>query len=90
MSEALILAMFVLAPATVLVQLPVRARRYFLAAAVTGLLAYSVLTGPALGGGALLVLPLALIGIIAAGVLIEAVALLRRLLGRKGSETAHG
>ena len=88
--QALILAMFVLAPAAVLAQLPVKARRYFLAAAVTALLAYAVLMGPALGGGALLVLPLALMGIIAAGLLIEAVGLVRRMLGKKGSEAAHG
>ena len=88
--QALILAMFVLAPAAVLAQLPVKARRYFLAAAVTALLAYAVLMGPALGGGALLVLPLALMGIIAAAVLIEAVAFARRMLGKKGSEATHG
>ncbi|HYW15660.1 MAG TPA: hypothetical protein VE891_05850 [Allosphingosinicella sp.] len=88
--QALILAMFVLAPATVLAQLPAKARRYFLAAAVTALLAYAVLMGPALGGGALLVFPLALMGIIAAALLIEAVALARRLTGKKGSPAAHG
>ncbi len=88
--QALILAMFVLAPATVLAQLPARARRYFLAAAVSALLAYAVLMGPALGGGALLVLPLALMGIIAAALLIEAVVLARRLLGSKGRPAAHG
>jgi hypothetical protein len=86
--QVLILAMFVLAPATVLAQLPVKARRYFLAAAVTALLAYAVLMGPTLGGGALLVLPLALMGIIAAAILVEGVAFLRRMLGRKGA--AHG
>ena len=90
MSEALILALFVLLPATVLAQLPAKARRYFLAAAATALLAYAVLMGPNLGGGALLVLPLALMGIIAAAILVEAVALVRRLLGRKGRPTAHG
>ncbi|HEX9947447.1 MAG TPA: hypothetical protein VGA98_07900 [Allosphingosinicella sp.] len=90
MSEALLLAMFVLAPATVLAQLPVKARRYFLAAAATALLAYAVLTGPALGGGAFLVLPLALMGIIAAALLVEAVALVRRMLGKKGRPAAHG
>jgi hypothetical protein len=88
--QALILAMFVLAPATVLAQLPVKARRYFLAAAVSALLAYAVLMGPALGGGALLVLPLALMGIIAAALLIEAAVLVRRLLGGKGRPAAHG
>ncbi|HEY0131320.1 MAG TPA: hypothetical protein VGB57_07935 [Allosphingosinicella sp.] len=90
MSQILLLAMFVLAPATVFAQLPVKARRYFLAAAVTALLAYAVLMGPALGGGAFLVLPLALMGIIAAALLVEAVALARRLLGRKGRPAAHG
>lgn len=90
MTEAMILAMFVLAPAAVLAQLPVKARRYFLAAAVTALLAYAVLMGPALGGGALLVLPLALMGIIAAALLIEAVALVRRLAGERGGPAAHG
>jgi hypothetical protein len=88
--QALILAMFVLAPAAVLAQLPLKARRYFLAAAVTALLAYAVLMGPNLGGGALLVLPLALMGIIAAAILVEAVALARRMLGRKGRPQAHG
>ena len=89
MSQALILAMFVLAPAMVFAQLPVKARRYFLAAAVTALLAYAVLMGPDLGGGALLVLPLALMGIIAAALLVEAVALVRRMLAGKGP-AAHG
>jgi hypothetical protein len=88
-SQALILAMFVLAPAMVFAQLPVKARRYFLAAAVTALLAYAVLMGPDLGGGALLVLPLALMGIIAAALLVEAVALVRRMLAGKGP-AAHG
>ncbi|HEX8624014.1 MAG TPA: hypothetical protein VF782_02930 [Allosphingosinicella sp.] len=90
MSQILLLAMFVLAPAAVFAQLPAKARRYFLAAAVTALLAYAVLMGPALGGGALLVLPLALMGIIAAALLVEAVAFLRRLLGKKGRPAAHG
>ena len=90
MSQVLILAMFVLAPATVLLQLPVKARRYFLAAAATGLLAYAVLTGPALGGGALLVLPTALMGIIAAALFIEAVARVRRLLDLKGRPAVRG
>jgi glycosyltransferase A (GT-A) superfamily protein (DUF2064 family) len=89
-SQALILAMFVLAPALVFAQLPVKARRYFLAAAVTALLAYAVVMGPDLGGGALLVLPLALMGIIAAALLVEAVALVRRLTGRKGNPATHG
>ena len=89
MIGALILAMFVLAPALVLAQLPVKARRYFLAAAVTALLAYAVLMGPTLGGGALLVLPLALMGIIAAALLVEAVSLARRMLGKKRN-AAHG
>jgi hypothetical protein len=88
--EAMILAMFVLAPTLVLAQLPAKARRYFLAAAVTALLAYAVLMGPALGGGAFLVLPLALMGIIAAALLVEAAALVRRLLGKKGRPAAHG
>jgi hypothetical protein len=87
-SQALILAIFVLAPATVLVQLPAKARRYFLAAAVAALLAYAVLTGPSLGGGALLVFPLALMGTIVAALLIEAAMLVRRLIARKGA--AHG
>jgi hypothetical protein len=87
-SETLLIAMFVLAPALVLAQLPVKARRYFLAAAVTALIAYTVLMGPNLGGGALLVLPAALLGIIAAALLIESVAFVRRLLGNKGA--AHG
>ena len=90
MSEALILAMFVLAPALVFAQLPAKARRYFLAAAVTALLAYAVLMGPNLGGGALLVLPLALMGIIAAAVLIEAIVFVRRRLGKNGRPAAHG
>jgi hypothetical protein len=85
----MILAMFVLAPALVFAQLPAKARRYFLAAAVTALLAYAVLMGPNLGGGALLVLPLALMGIIAAALLVEAVSLARRVLGKKGN-AAHG
>ena len=89
MSQALILAMFVLAPALVFAQLPAKARRYFLAAAVTALLAYAVLMGPNLGGGALLVLPLALMGIIAAAILVEAVSLARRMLGKKRN-AAHG
>ena len=89
MSEALILAMFVLAPMLVFAQLPVKARRYFLAAAVTALLAYAVLVGPTLGGGAFLVLPLALMGIIAAAILVEAVSLARRMLGKNGN-AAHG
>jgi predicted anti-sigma-YlaC factor YlaD len=89
-SQVLLIAMFVLAPALVLAQLPVKARRYFLAAAATALLAYAVLMGPGLGGGALLVFPLALMGIIAAALLIEAVALVRRLLGGKGRPAAHG
>jgi hypothetical protein len=88
-SQALILAMFVLAPALVFAQLPAKARRYFLAAAVTALLAYAVLMGPNLGGGALLVLPLALMGIIAAAILVEAVSLARRMLGKKRN-AAHG
>jgi hypothetical protein len=87
-SETLLIAMFVLAPALVLAQLPAKARRYFLAAAVTALIAYTVLMGPNLGGGALLVLPAALLGIIAAALLIESVAFVRRLLGNKGA--AHG
>jgi hypothetical protein len=87
-SETLLIAMFVLAPALVLAQLPAKARRYFLAAAVTGLIAYTVLMGRNLGGGALLVLPAALLGIIAAALLIEGVAFVRRLLGNKGA--AHG
>jgi hypothetical protein len=90
MGEVLLLAMFVLAPALVFAQLPVKARRYFLAAAATALVAYTLLMGPKLGGGALLVLPLALMGIIAAGLLVEAVAFVRRLLGRKGRPAAHG
>ena len=90
MSEALLLAMFVLAPMLVLAQLPVKARRYFLAAAGAGLFAVTVLAGPNFGGGTLLILPLALLGIIAAALLIEAVALVRRLLGRKGGSAAHG
>ena len=89
MSQTLILAMFVLAPALVFMQLPAKARRYFLAAAVAALLAYAVLMGPPLGGGALLVLPLALMGIIAAAVLVEAVSLARRMIGKKGN-AAHG
>ena len=88
--QILILAMFVLAPMTVFAQLPAKARRYFLAAAVTALLAYAVLMGPALGGGALLVFPLALMGIIAAALLVEAAALIRRLAGGKGRPPAHG
>jgi glycosyltransferase A (GT-A) superfamily protein (DUF2064 family) len=88
-SQALILAMFVLAPALVFAQLPAKARRYFLAAAVTALLAYAVLVGPNLGGGAFLVLPLALMGIIAAAILVEAVSFARRMLGKKGN-AAHG
>ena len=90
MSEILLLAMFVLAPTLVFAQLPVKARRYFLAAAVTALVAYTMLMGPKLGGGALLVLPLALMGIIAAALLIEAVSLVRRLLGKQGRPAAHG
>ncbi|MGA9583620.1 MAG: hypothetical protein WBR13_16800 [Allosphingosinicella sp.] len=90
MSQVLLLAMFVLAPATVLAQLPAKARRYFLAAAVAALFAYTLVVGPAVGGGAILVLPLALMGIIAAALLIEAVALARRLLGRKRRPAAHG
>ncbi len=90
MSQVLLLAMFVLAPATVFAQLPVKARRYFLAAAVAALFAYTLVVGPAAGGGALLVLPLALMGIIAAAILVEAVALVRRLLGKKGRPAAHG
>ncbi|HEX8380481.1 MAG TPA: hypothetical protein VF619_08035 [Allosphingosinicella sp.] len=90
MSQALLLAMFVLAPALVLAQLPAKARRYFLAAAVTALLAYAVLMGPGLGGGALLVFPTALLGIIAAALLIEAASFARRVLGKKGSSAAHG
>jgi hypothetical protein len=86
----LILAMFVLAPATVLVQLPVKARRYFLAAAATALLAYAVLMGPGLGGGALLILPAAWMGMIGAALLIEAFALVRRLLKSRGRPAAHG
>ncbi len=89
MIQVLILAMFVLLPAMVFAQLPAKARRYFLAAAVTALLAYAVLMGPSLGGGALLVLPTALIGIIAGGLLVEAVSFARRMLGRKGN-AAHG
>ena len=89
MSQTLILAMFVLAPALVFAQLPAKARRYFLAAAAAALLAYAVLMGPPLGGGALLVLPLALMGIIAAAVLVEAVSLARRMFGKKGN-AAHG
>jgi hypothetical protein len=89
MGEILLLAMFVLAPALVLAQLPVKARRYFLAAAATALIAYTLLMGPKLGGGALLVLPLALMGIIAAGLLVEAAAFVRRL-GKKGRPAAHG
>jgi glycosyltransferase A (GT-A) superfamily protein (DUF2064 family) len=88
--QVLLVAMFVLAPTLVLAQLPAKARRYFLAAAVTALLAYAVLMGPALGGGALLVFPLALMGIIAAAVLIEAVAFARRLLGKQGRSAANG
>ncbi|HEY0111986.1 MAG TPA: hypothetical protein VGB59_02410 [Allosphingosinicella sp.] len=88
--EALILALFVLLPAMVLVQLPVRARRYFLAAAATALVAYTMLMGPNLGGGALLVLPLALIGIIAGAILIEVVVFVRRMLGKNGNEAARG
>ncbi len=90
MSEILLLVMFVLAPGLVLAQLPVKARRYFLAAAVSALLAYAVVMGPSLGGGALLVLPTALLGIIAAALLLEAVSFVRRILGGKGSEAAHG
>ena len=90
MSQVLLLAMFVLAPLAVFAQLPVKARRYFLAAAVAALLAYAVLTGPGLGGGALLVLPAALLGIIAAGLVVEAASFVRRTLGTKGSEAAHG
>jgi hypothetical protein len=89
-TDWLVLVMFVLAPALVFAQLPAKARRYFLAAAVTALFAYSLLMGPGMGGGALLVVPLALIGIVAAGLLVEAVALVRRMLGKKGSEAAHG
>jgi hypothetical protein len=89
-SEVLLIAMFVLAPALVLAQLPVKARRYFLAAAVTALVAYTVLMGPTLGGGALLVFPAALLGIIAAALVIEAVAFVRRMLGKKGNSAAHG
>jgi hypothetical protein len=88
-SQILLIAMFVLLPAAVFAQLPVKARRYFLAAAVTALLAYAVLMGPSLGGGALLVLPLALMGIIAGAILVEAVSFARRMLGRKG-DAAHG
>jgi len=88
--EALLLAMFVLAPALVFAQLPVKARRYFLAAAVTALVAYTMLMGPQLGGGALLVLPMALIGIVCGGLLVEAVSLVRRMLRRKGGSAAHG
>ncbi len=90
MSDAIILAMFVLAPAAVFAQIPTKARRYFLAAAAAALFAYTVAVGPALGGGALLVLPLALLGIIVAALLVEAVALVRRMLGKKGNEAAHG
>ena len=90
MSQVILLAMFVLLPATVLAQLPAKARRYFLAAAVTALFAHTLLLGPGLGGGALLVLPLALLGIIVAALLMEAVALARRVLGKKGSNAAHG
>lgn len=90
MTDWIVLAMFVLAPALVFAQLPVRARRYFLAAAVTALFAYTLLMGPKLGGGALLVLPLALMGIIAAALLVEAAAFVRRLLAKKGKEAAHG
>ena len=90
MSQVLLLAMFVLAPALVLAQLPAKARRYFLAAAVTALMAYAVLMGPGLGGGALLVFPAALLGIIAAALLVEAFSFARRVLRGKGSPAAHG
>ena len=89
MIQVLLLAMFVLAPALVFAQLPIKARRYFLVAAVTALLAYAMLMGPGLGGGALLVLPAASLGIIAAALLVEAVSF-ARMLAKKGSSAAHG
>ena len=89
MRDAIILAMFVLAPAAVFAQLPAKARRFFLAAAVAALFAVTFLVGPTLGGGGLLI-PLALLGIILAALLVEAVALVRRLLGKKGGSAAHG
>ena len=89
MSDLILLAMFVLAPAAVFAQLPAKARRFFLAAAVAALFAVTFLIGPNLGGGGLLI-PLALLGIILAAVLVEAVALVRRLLGKKGGSAAHG
>ena len=90
MSDVIVLAMFVLAPALVLSQLPVRARRYFLAAAIAALFAYTWLRNPGAAPGPLLLLPLALTGIVCAALLVEAVALVRRRLARDGKGAAHG
>ncbi|HLL30451.1 MAG TPA: hypothetical protein VK403_05595 [Allosphingosinicella sp.] len=90
MSQIILLAMFVLAPALVFAQLPARARRFFLAAAVAALFAATFLMGPIVGGGGFLLVPLALLGIILGALLVEAVALVRRLLGGKGRPEAHG
>jgi hypothetical protein len=89
-SDIVILASFVLLPAWVFAYLPARARRYFMAAAFAALIAAKFLIGQAGPDNRLLLLPLALLGIVLGGVLVEAVVFVRRLIGRKGEVASHG
>jgi hypothetical protein len=88
MADSIVLALFVLLPALVFAQLPARARRYFLAAAVAALSACELLIRPSLPALSPL-LSLALLGIILGALLVEAVAFARGMLARKGG-AAHG
>ena len=89
MSAAILLALFILLPASVFAFLPTRARRYFLAAAFAAFVAAHFLLGPVSSDGQILMLPLALLGIVLGGLLVEAVVLVRRLF-TKGQIASHG
>ena len=90
MSDAIVLALFVLLPALVFSFMTARPRRYFLCAAIAALFAINLLWVPGSPDNPLLIVPLALFGIVLGGILVEVVVLVRRLLTGKSKVASHG
>jgi hypothetical protein len=88
--DQIILALFILLPAGVFASLAPRPRRLFLACAIAAVFAVNFLGKPVGADNPLLLIPLALLGIVLGGILVEAVALIRWLFNRKSKIRSHG
>jgi hypothetical protein len=88
--EVFIMSLFVVLPAAVFAFLPVRPRRYFLLAALAAFLTVNFFFGRSGPENQLLILPVALLGIVAGGLLVEAVIFVRRLVTGKTRSAASG